>query len=43
MNQAEMMRRIVEADRRGVPITNYGLAITKVQGVFERCVKPLGI
>ncbi len=43
LNQAEMMRRIVEADRRGVPITNYGLAITKVQGVFERCVKPLGI
>ena len=43
LNQAEMMRRIVEAERRGVPITNYGLAITKVQGVFERCVKPLGI
>lgn len=43
LNQAEMLRRIVEADRRGVPITNYGLAITKVQNVFERCVKPLGV
>jgi len=36
-----MSRRIVEAQRRGVPITNYGLAISKVQGVFERAVAPL--
>lgn len=43
LNQAEMTRRIMEADRRGVPISNYGLAITKVQGVFERCVRPLGV
>ncbi len=43
LNQAEMTRRIMEADRRGVPISNYGLAITKVQGVFERCVRPLGL
>jgi len=43
LNQAEMGRRIMEAHRRHVPITNYGLAITKVQGVFERCVKVYGI
>lgn len=43
LNQAEMGRRIMEAHRRHVPITNYGLAITKVQGVFERCVKVFGI
>lgn len=43
LNQAEMGRRILEAHRRGVPITNYGLAITKVQGVFERCVTVLGV
>lgn len=43
LNQAEMQRRINEAYRRGVPITNYGLAITKVQGVFERCVRVFGI
>lgn len=41
LNQAEMTRRIVEAHRRGVPVTNYGLAISKVQGVFERAVAPL--
>lgn len=41
LNQMEMSRRIVEAQRRGVPITNYGLAISKVQGVFERAVAPL--
>ncbi|MFA7546312.1 MAG: [FeFe] hydrogenase H-cluster maturation GTPase HydF [Candidatus Cloacimonadaceae bacterium] len=43
LNQAEMGRRIMEAHRRNVPITNYGLAITKVQGVFERCVKVFGV
>ena len=43
LNQAEMGRRVMEAHRRHVPITNYGLAITKVQGVFERCVKVYGI
>lgn len=42
IGQAEMRRRIVEAQRRGVPITNYGLAISKLQGVLERTVKPLG-
>jgi [FeFe] hydrogenase H-cluster maturation GTPase HydF len=41
LNQAEMTRRIVEAHRRGVPITNYGLSISKVQGVFERAIAPL--
>ena len=43
LNQAEMGRRIMEAHRRHVPISNYGLAITKVQGVFERCVQVYGI
>lgn len=43
LNQAEMGHRIMEAHRRHVPITNYGLAISKVQGVFERCVKVFGI
>lgn len=41
LNQVEMSRRIMEAQRRGVPITNYGLTISKVQGVFERAVAPL--
>jgi len=43
LNQMEMSRRIIEAQRRGVAVTNYGLTISKVQGVFERAVAPLRI
>lgn len=42
-NRAEMMRRIRECTRRGVPVTNYGVAISKVQGVLERVVAPFGL
>ncbi|MCF7919826.1 MAG: [FeFe] hydrogenase H-cluster maturation GTPase HydF [Candidatus Cloacimonetes bacterium] len=42
IGQTEMQRRIREAERRGVPITNYGLTISKLQGVLARTVKPLG-
>ncbi len=41
LNQMEMGRRIIEAERRHVPITNYGITISKVQGVLERVLKPL--
>ncbi len=43
LNQMEVTRRVLEAHRRGVPVTNYGLAISKLQGVFERAIEPLGI
>jgi len=43
LNQMEMSRRIVEAQRRGVPITNYGLTIAKVHGYFDRSIAPLGL
>lgn len=43
LNQMEMSRRIVEAQRRGVPITNYGLTIAKVHGYFDRAIAPLNI
>ncbi len=36
----EMKRRIKECKRRGVPITNYGVTISKLQGVLERVIKP---
>jgi len=39
-NRAEIMRRIRECTRNGVPVTNYGIAISKVQGVLDRIVKP---
>ncbi len=40
INNTTMMRRIIEAKRRGVPITNYGICISKVQGVLERVIEP---
>jgi len=38
INRTEMVRRIRECKRRGVPITNYGIAISKVQGVLNRVI-----
>lgn len=42
LTRTEMLRRIRECRRRGVPITNYGLAISKVQGVLSRVLRPFG-
>ncbi len=39
-NRMEMIRRMRECNRRGVPITNYGVAISKLHGVLERVIKP---
>ena len=39
-NRMEMMRRIKECTRRGVDITNYGVAISKLHGVLDRVIKP---
>lgn len=36
LNRVEMVRRLRECVRRGVPITNYGVAISKTQGVLDR-------
>lgn len=43
LNRTEMLRRIAECERRGVPITNYGVAISKLQGVLNRVLRPFGI
>jgi len=37
----EMNRKIMECRRRGVPVTNYGMTISLLQGVLERTIKPL--
>ena len=39
-NRREMLSRISKAKQAGVPITNYGIAISKVQGVLERVLTP---
>ncbi len=43
INRTAMLRRIRECTRRGVPVTNYGVAISKVQGVLERVIKPFDL
>jgi [FeFe] hydrogenase H-cluster maturation GTPase HydF len=37
----EMSARIAEAVKKGVPITNYGMAISYFKGVLERVMEPL--
>ncbi len=40
LGQVEMIRRIHECERRKVPITNYGMAISLASGVLPRVLKP---
>lgn len=39
ISSREMSRRMNECTRLGIPITNYGLIISKTQGVFDRVIK----
>jgi [FeFe] hydrogenase H-cluster maturation GTPase HydF len=39
-NRTEMLSRIRECQRQGVPITNYGLVIALAQGILERALEP---
>lgn len=41
LNRTEMLRRIHFCARKNVSITNYGMAISKLQGVLDRVVAPL--
>lgn len=40
LNRTETLRRIRDCARAGAPITNYGVAISKVQGVLGRVIAP---
>jgi [FeFe] hydrogenase H-cluster maturation GTPase HydF len=40
INRAEMLHRISDAADTGVPITNYGIAISYVHGVLKRALSP---
>jgi [FeFe] hydrogenase H-cluster maturation GTPase HydF len=40
LTRREMLSRIEKAKAKGVPITNYGVAISFVQGVLERTLAP---
>ncbi len=39
-NRREVLTRIVNARRQGVPITNYGMTIAYSLGIFERALRP---
>ena len=39
-NRQEMVSRIHECQRQGVPITNYGIVIAFAQGILERALEP---
>ncbi len=41
LNEREMKYRINFASDSGIPITNYGIAIAKMNGILERSIKPL--
>lgn len=40
LTRREMLRRLERASAAGVPITNYGLCISYLQGVLERVLEP---
>ncbi len=42
LNRAEMRRRINECTRQNIQVTNYGILISKMMGVLDRVIKPLG-
>jgi predicted GTPase len=41
LNRREMRRRLRVCTQLGVPVTNYGMAISFVQGVLERSANPI--
>ncbi|MCX7703697.1 MAG: [FeFe] hydrogenase H-cluster maturation GTPase HydF [Planctomycetota bacterium] len=42
-NRREMLSRILTCQQKGVPITNYGIAIAYLHGILERAIRPFGL
>lgn len=42
LNEREMKYRIAHAQDEGIPMTNYGILISYVNGILSRVVQPLG-
>jgi hypothetical protein len=36
----QLVNRLKPAIEAGIPVTNYGMAIAWIQGVYERAIKP---
>ncbi len=43
LSRLETLRRLNECIRRGVPVTNFGMALSAMQGVLKRVVQPFGL
>ena len=43
INRAFMLWRLEQAKAAGIPITNYGVAISETQGVLKRVLAPFGL
>jgi hypothetical protein len=39
-NRQEMLSRIEKAQKAKVPITNYGMVISYIHGIFDRAMRP---
>lgn len=42
-NRAEVMSRIESCKEKGIPITNFGVAIAEINGILDRVIKPFHI
>lgn len=40
LNEREMQYRLKEAERQGIPVTNYGILIACMKGILERSLEP---
>lgn len=40
LNKKEIISRLKEADKLGVPVINYGMAIAQLHGILDRALKP---
>ena len=43
LNEREMRWRLRHAAARGIPCTNYGMAIAKMNGILDRALRPFGV
>ncbi len=43
VNRAGMLRRYRMAKRLGIPMVNYGVMITYLHGLLDRCIAPFGL
>lgn len=43
LSRLETLRRLNECARCGVPVTNFGMALSAIQGVLDRVVRPFGV